>query len=217
MNIETTAWMTPNFVQLKMPARPRQEGFHVADGIPLKDVDEATLARMCDAFRAEVFSKACKADPANAALAATESALEDKSAIIDGLLRNSESLENALAVKDKEIERLTTNGVHTCHAECERPLCVADRQLRAKERQVRELEAYSEQIDERNSFLQSDNDDLRNIIKRIEPRITEASAALLEGANKYHSVNLGAAHSDLKKLLRSIAQHPAPPSPGTTS
>jgi len=63
MNIDPIPWITPNFVCLKMPARPRQEGFQPSPSIPLKDVDAETLSKLCDDFRAEVFSKACQADP----------------------------------------------------------------------------------------------------------------------------------------------------------
>ena len=56
-------WVTPNFVILEVPARPRQEGWKEAPSIPLAEVDVAVLSDMCDAFRAEVFKKAGKPDP----------------------------------------------------------------------------------------------------------------------------------------------------------
>lgn len=67
MNIKLQPWITPNFVIGVMPARPRQEGFN-PDAAPkwaLKEVEAETLAKMCDEFRADIFRKAGKPDPAN--------------------------------------------------------------------------------------------------------------------------------------------------------
>jgi hypothetical protein len=66
MKVELNPWMVPNFVTAKMPPRPRQEGYQEAPAWALKDVDADTLATQCDQFRAEVFRKAGKPDPANA-------------------------------------------------------------------------------------------------------------------------------------------------------
>ena len=66
MNVELIQWTVPNFVVGKMPAGRRQDGFN-PDAAPkwaLADVDSATLAKQCDDFRAEVFRKAGKPDPA---------------------------------------------------------------------------------------------------------------------------------------------------------
>jgi hypothetical protein len=44
----------------------------------------------------------------------------------------------------KEIERLTLNGIHTCHGQCQRPLCVQGREIR----RLREaLEDISKRMD----------------------------------------------------------------------
>ena len=67
MNIKLQPWITPNFAIGVMPARPRQEGFN-PDAAPkwaLKEVEAETLAKMCDEFRADIFRKAGKPDPAN--------------------------------------------------------------------------------------------------------------------------------------------------------
>jgi hypothetical protein len=66
MKIELNPWMVPNFVTAKMPPRPRQEGFQEGPKWALSEVDADTLAAQCDQFRAEVFRKAGKPDPANA-------------------------------------------------------------------------------------------------------------------------------------------------------
>ena len=69
MNIKLQPWITPNFAIGVMPARPRQEGFN-PDAAPkwaLKEVEAETLAKMCDEFRADIFRKAGKPDPANTA------------------------------------------------------------------------------------------------------------------------------------------------------
>lgn len=65
MTIKLRPWTTPNFIIGEVAARPRQEGFN-PDAVPkwaLAEVDAVTLAAQCDAFRAEVFAKAGKADP----------------------------------------------------------------------------------------------------------------------------------------------------------
>lgn len=64
MKIELVPWQTPNFVTMKVPPRPREEGFQQAPTFPLSEVDAETLAQMCDDFRASVFEKAGKVDPA---------------------------------------------------------------------------------------------------------------------------------------------------------
>lgn len=40
-----------------------------------------------------------------------------------------------------EIDRLTANGIHTCHDQCERPLCVLRRERNAAQARIEELEA----------------------------------------------------------------------------
>ena len=70
VELELMPWIVPNFVTAKMPARPRQEGFS-PDALPkwsLAELDANVLAAQCDEFRAEVFRKAWKDDPANAGI-----------------------------------------------------------------------------------------------------------------------------------------------------
>ena len=70
MNIKLQPWQTPNFVIGVVPPRRRQEGFN-PDAAPkwsLKEVSAETLAKMCEDFRAEIFRKAEKPDPANSEL-----------------------------------------------------------------------------------------------------------------------------------------------------
>ena len=64
MLIGVQPWMTPNYVIGKMPPRPRQEGFHEGPKWALSEVEADVLAALCDQFRAEVFEKAGKPDPA---------------------------------------------------------------------------------------------------------------------------------------------------------
>ena len=67
MQIELQPWQTPNFVIGTMPPRSRQEGFN-PDACPkwsLAETDADVLAKQCDQFRAGVFRKAGKPDPAN--------------------------------------------------------------------------------------------------------------------------------------------------------
>ena len=65
MKIMLNPWIVPNYVTAKMAPRPRQEGFQEGPKWHLSEVDADTLAEQCDKFRAEVFRKAGKSDPAN--------------------------------------------------------------------------------------------------------------------------------------------------------
>ena len=65
MKVELNPWMVPNFVTAKMPPRIKQEGFQEGPKWHVSDVDAATLAELCDKFRAEIFRKAGKHDPAS--------------------------------------------------------------------------------------------------------------------------------------------------------
>jgi hypothetical protein len=64
VKIELRQFTVPNYVIQVVPARPRQEGFKEAPAYPLSEVDAGTLANMCSDFRAAVFAKAGKPDPA---------------------------------------------------------------------------------------------------------------------------------------------------------
>ena len=63
MEIKFNPWAVPNFAVQAMPPLPRQEGFQVLSW-PLSALDAATLSAMCDDFRAGIFYKAGKPDPA---------------------------------------------------------------------------------------------------------------------------------------------------------
>ena len=65
MKVELKPWMVPNFVTAKMSSRIRQEGYIEGMKWALVEVDADALAEQCDQFRAEVFRKAGKPDPAN--------------------------------------------------------------------------------------------------------------------------------------------------------
>jgi len=64
MEIELIPMLVPNYVIQKTGARPRQEGMVEAPKYALKEIHAETLARLCDQFRADVFDKAEKSDPA---------------------------------------------------------------------------------------------------------------------------------------------------------
>lgn len=64
MKVELLGFTVPNFVSQKMPPKSRGEGFVEAPKYALTDVPAEDLASLCDHFRAEVFRKAGKADPA---------------------------------------------------------------------------------------------------------------------------------------------------------
>jgi hypothetical protein len=65
VRISVTPWIVPHHILLELPYKrtpgsaPRE-----ATAIPLESVDPQVLAQMCDQFRATVFEKAGKEDPA---------------------------------------------------------------------------------------------------------------------------------------------------------
>lgn len=66
MKVELFGFTVPNFVIQKMPPRPRQDGYGFAENpkFALKEIPAEDLAALCDDFRASVFAKAGKSDPA---------------------------------------------------------------------------------------------------------------------------------------------------------
>jgi len=64
LKIKLKPWTTPNFVVANLPPVRRQDGFNESQGFPLQDVEAETLSELCDVFRAEIFRKAGKEDPA---------------------------------------------------------------------------------------------------------------------------------------------------------
>lgn len=63
ISLELKPFSTPNFVIVKTPPRPRQEGIIEAPSIPLHELSAQTLDELCNDFRDEVFFKAEKKDP----------------------------------------------------------------------------------------------------------------------------------------------------------
>ena len=63
MSVELVPWITPNFISIRSPERPRHEGFNELPKYALKDVDEQTLSTMCDNFRKEARRKTGAGNP----------------------------------------------------------------------------------------------------------------------------------------------------------
>ena len=65
IKIELVPFSVPNYVLVKMPPARRQDGF-TPDGpkYALADLDNEVLSALCREFRAKVFEKAGKDDPA---------------------------------------------------------------------------------------------------------------------------------------------------------
>jgi hypothetical protein len=63
IDLELQPFNTPNFVIVKMPARPRHDGWQESPKYSLAELDAQTLSALCDQFRAEIFKKAGKDDP----------------------------------------------------------------------------------------------------------------------------------------------------------
>ena len=87
-----------------------------------------------------------------------------------------EKLERELAEAKQEIERLDTRGIHSCHDNCQRPMCV----LR------RELKTVTDQRDEALSDLEFRRDLYKIQTKRLDDvceqrdRLAEACRLLMK-------------------------------------
>lgn len=66
MKLDVALLEPPNFVTLKMPVRPRQEGFKEAPSLHVREVDAETLSTLADIWREKLFEKAGKPDPRKA-------------------------------------------------------------------------------------------------------------------------------------------------------
>lgn len=55
--VELMPFNVPNYVIVKMPPRPKQEGIHESPKYHLSELSEETLNQLCEEFRAEVFRK----------------------------------------------------------------------------------------------------------------------------------------------------------------
>ena len=64
VNVELLPFRVPNYVLTVSKPRPKKEGFRELTKYALAELDADTLAKLCDSFRADVFAKASKADPA---------------------------------------------------------------------------------------------------------------------------------------------------------
>lgn len=63
ISVEIQPFATPNFVLPTPNISSNSEGFKEVRGIPLKDIDVATLDKLCSKFREDVFRKAGKTKP----------------------------------------------------------------------------------------------------------------------------------------------------------
>jgi hypothetical protein len=64
MQIKFKPWITPNFAHVEGPLGRRQEGVSFDRGFALSEIPVEDLAELCDQFRADVFRKAGRPDPA---------------------------------------------------------------------------------------------------------------------------------------------------------
>ena len=73
IEIELRPFTVPNFVIQVTPPGDRGQGIQEAPKYALSDLDPYTLERLCDEFRTEVFNKAGKQQPPQAACNCTTS------------------------------------------------------------------------------------------------------------------------------------------------
>lgn len=64
MIVEIQPFTTPRYVFQKMPPNSRLEGLNEVPKYYISDIDPQILSDLCDQFRADIFEKANKPDPA---------------------------------------------------------------------------------------------------------------------------------------------------------
>ncbi len=72
MKIKLCPFIIPNFFHAEMPPWRRQDGLRPVPVWGINEVEAADIAELCDQFRAGLFAKAGKPDPAVPASAVTE-------------------------------------------------------------------------------------------------------------------------------------------------
>ncbi len=63
MTIELQPFITPNYVIAVSKEGLKQNGVVENPKWHINELDEETLSEMCDQFRHDIFTKACKVDP----------------------------------------------------------------------------------------------------------------------------------------------------------
>lgn len=133
--------------------------------------------------------------------------------IIDELrCRNRWLKEDLLEEAAERLEHLFASGIHTCHADCQRPMCVLRRERDAALKRVKELEAdnarYVEAINKSESVAERGNligeiQSLRSANAELAGALREAVVACREHAAVYDSWRLAEIADKLGKLLLS--------------
>lgn len=118
-------------------------------------------------------------------------AYEEARADITAHFRKIMELQKELAAKDteiadlkKRISWLESGLIHTCHAECKKPLCVANREI--------------ERLKAENERLYYDNTELQGLVEACRVEIEEFS--------KCHSENFDRIMSDVSKIEKLKAE-----------
>jgi hypothetical protein len=98
-----------------------------------------------------------------------------------------------IAALEAEVERLTTNGIHTCHDQCQRPLCVAYREIVSLQKAREALEGELRQA----QYLATMYPDLAqlSVSYRARADAAEARAERLRVALIEHNDALRSAHA----------------------
>jgi len=58
LNVELIPFNIPNYVIVKRPPRPRNQGFEEGPKYHISELDEDTLNQLCDQFKSDVLAKA---------------------------------------------------------------------------------------------------------------------------------------------------------------
>ncbi len=106
--------------------------------------------------------------------------------------RNPDGEEAALALEGLagEVERLTANGIHTCHDECQRPLCKSYREIVAAKKHGELLNKMLGEAEAERDRLQLAN-----------ARMKAALEAISEGDKPTTYMHLGTALAIARKAL----------------
>ena len=118
----------------------------------------------------------------------------------------SQQLERELTAALAEIDRLDVAGIHSCHANCQKSMCVMRRELTAVTKQRDELKNKLEKSKSYKNVMKRDNAELRKQRDRLADLVKQFIYILditeeSDGGRLFHPTNITSCRAgDLQKI-----------------
>jgi hypothetical protein len=103
--------------------------------------------------------------------------------------RELTAAQQRIADLESELENERARGIHTCHDQCQRPLCVAGRR-------IRELEALNAERNRQNAAAWTRVDDLRAALLEAIEIMVQGERLLPKGEARFRAILEGRSHHD---------------------